>query len=650
MKNLMDKCCDKCTHTAFFPCKDYIKCRKEGPICHQDEACKQKRADFLGDIHLAADSDKRQVLICAGTGCNSSGSGRLVKKLQEELAANGLADKIKIKITGCHGFCEQGPLMIIEPLKTFYTRVDENDVAEIVAKDLIGGELVERLLYKDPNTVETAKTYETVPFYARQKRLVLHNCGHINPEELSDYVASDGYFGLTRALFEKTPDQVVEEVKTSGLRGRGGAGFPTGMKWGFVKQAQGDKKYVVCNADEGDPGAFMDRSVLEGDPHAVLEGMAICGYAVGADEGYLYVRAEYPLAIQRLKIAIAQAEEYGVLGDNIMNSGFSFHLKIKAGAGAFVCGEETALLTSIEGNRGMPRVRPPFPANSGLWGKPTCLNNVETFANVPQILRNGGAWYASMGTEKSKGTKIFALTGKVNNTGLVEVAMGMTMRDIIFAIGGGIPGGKKFKAVQIGGPSGGCLPDELLDLSVDYDSLTSAGAMMGSGGLVVMDETTCMVDIARYFLTFTQSESCGKCTPCREGTTRMLEILTRICNGEGKMEDIDTLDRITRVVKNTALCGLGQTCPNPIISTLRYFKDEYIAHIQEKRCPAGACTALLTYTINAEKCKGCGKCLRSCPAEAITGEKKQPHVIDAAKCIKCGSCITGCKFNAIERG
>ena len=407
---------------------------------------------------------------------------------------------------------------------------------------------------------------------------------------------------------------------------------------------------MVCNADEGDPGAFMDRSVLEGDPHAVLEGMAICGYAVGADEGYLYVRAEYPLAIQRLKIAIAQAEEYGVLGDNIMNSGFNFHLKIKAGAGAFVCGEETALLTSIEGNRGMPRVRPPFPANSGLWGKPTCLNNVETFANVPQILRNGGSWYASMGTEKSKGTKIFALTGKVNNTGLVEVAMGMTMRDIIFAIGGGIPGGKKFKAVQIGGPSGGCLPDELLDLSVDYDSLTSAGAMMGSGGLVVMDETTCMVDIARYFLTFTQSESCGKCTPCREGTTRMLEILTRICNGEGKMEDIDTLDRIARVVRNTALCGLGQTCPNPIVSTMRYFKDEYIAHIQEKRCPAGACTALLTYTINPEKCKGCGKCLRSCPAEAITGEKKLPHVIDPAKCIKCGSCITGCKFNAIERG
>ncbi|GBF34561.1 NAD-reducing hydrogenase subunit HoxF [Desulfocucumis palustris] len=647
MNNLMDKCCDKCTHEPAAPCKDYIKCRKEGPICHQDEACKQKRADFLAAIHLPEQSAKRNVLICAGTGCVSSGSPKLRKKLEEELAANGLADKVTITTTGCHGFCEQGPLMIVEPHKTFYTRVTEDDVAEIVASDLVKGETVERLLYKDPNTGEAAKTYETVPFYARQQRLVLHNCGHINPEDISEYIANDGYSGFARALLELTPDQVVEEVKTSGLRGRGGGGFPTGMKWGFVRQAQGDKKYVVCNADEGDPGAFMDRSVLEGDPHAVLEGMMICGYAVGADEGYLYVRAEYPLAIQRLKIAIAQAEEKGILGDNILNSGFNFHLKIKAGAGAFVCGEETALLTSIEGNRGMPRVRPPFPAQSGLWGKPTCLNNVETFANVPQILRNSGAWYASMGTEKSKGTKIFALTGKVNNTGLVEVPMGISMRDIIFAIGGGIQDGKKFKAVQIGGPSGGCLPDELLDLPVDYDSLISAGAMMGSGGLVVMDETTCMVDVARFFLTFTQSESCGKCTPCREGTTRMLEILTRICNGEGKMEDIDTLERLGRVVKNTALCGLGQTCPNPILSTLRYFKDEYIAHIQDKRCPAGACSALLTYVIDPEKCKGCGKCLRSCPAGAITGEKKQPHVIDAAKCIKCGSCLMGCKFEAI---
>jgi NADH-quinone oxidoreductase subunit F len=645
----MDKCCDKCQHTPASPCKDYVKCRTEGPICHQDEACRQKRAQFLTQINLPEDSASRQVLICAGTGCTSSGSGRLVKKLNEELSANGLDGQVNIKITGCHGFCEQGPLMIIEPLKTFYTRVEEEDVAEIVAKDLMGGEVVERLLFKDPNTGEAAKTYNKVPFYALQKRLVLHNCGHINAEEIADYIANDGYAGFVKALFEMTPDQVVEDVKTSGLRGRGGGGFPTGMKWGFVRQAQGDKKYVVCNADEGDPGAFMDRSVLEGDPHAVIEGMMTCGYAVGADEGYIYVRAEYPLAIERLKIAIAQAEEYGILGDNILNSGFNFHLKIKAGAGAFVCGEETALLTSIEGNRGMPRVRPPFPANSGLWGKPTCLNNVETFANVPQIMRNGGAWYASMGTEKSKGTKIFALTGKVNNTGLVEVPMGISMREIIFDIGGGILGGKKYKAVQIGGPSGGCLPEELLDTSVDYDSLISAGAMMGSGGLVVMDETTCMVDVARFFLTFTQSESCGKCTPCREGTKRMLEILTRITEGEGKETDIALLESLAKNIKASALCGLGQTAPNPVLSTLRYFRDEYEAHIREKRCPAGACTKLAGYKIT-EACKGCGLCAKTCPVSAISGELKARHTIDQAVCIKCGACMTKCPFKAITKG
>ncbi|MDA8211811.1 MAG: NADH-quinone oxidoreductase subunit NuoF [Clostridia bacterium] len=479
--------------------------------------------------------------------------------------------------------------------------------------------------------------------------MVLKNCGHIDPENIQEYIAAGGYEGLAKVLKTMNGDQVVEEVKKSGLRGRGGGGFPTGIKWQSTRQAEGTKKYVVCNADEGDPGAFMDRSVLEGDPHAVIEGMLICGYAIGADEGYVYVRAEYPLAIKRLSIAIAQAEEAGYLGENIRGSGFNFRLKIKAGAGAFVCGEETALLNSIEGERGMPRPRPPFPAFKGLWQKPTTLNNVETFANVPVIFRNGADWYASLGTEKSKGTKVFALTGKVNNTGLAEVPMGITMRQIIFDIGGGIKDGKKFKAVQIGGPSGGCLPEELLDLSIDYDSLTAAGAMMGSGGLVVMDETTCMVDLARFFLNFTQKESCGKCIPCREGTKRMLEILQRITDGKGQQSDIETLERLAKVIKSTSLCGLGQTAPNPVLATLRYFRHEYVAHIEEGKCPAGVCTALLSYFIEPETCKGCGLCAKNCPVGAITGVVKEPYTIDTAKCIKCGVCITKCKFGSVQR-
>ncbi|MCG0277124.1 MAG: NADH-quinone oxidoreductase subunit NuoF [Thermanaeromonas sp.] len=645
----MDPCCERCFHTPASPCRDYIRCRTKGPLCHDDESCRAEIKARLEAIHIPPDSEKKQILICAGTGCTSSGSQKLVEAFTKELTKYSLQERVSVKITGCHGFCEQGPLVIVEPQKIFYTRVQPEDVPEIVEGHLVNGRVVERLLYVDPITGERALTYETVPFYAKQKRLVLHNCGHINPEDVADYVASGGYEALTKALFEMSCEQVIEEVKTSGLRGRGGAGFPTGLKWSFVRAAEGDVKYVVCNADEGDPGAFMDRSVLEGDPHAVLEGMIICGYAVGAQEGYIYVRAEYPLAIHRLKIAIAQAERYGLLGENILNSGFNFRIKIKAGAGAFVCGEETALLTSIEGNRGMPRPRPPFPAQKGLWGKPTVINNVETFANVPLIIKNGGSWYASMGTEKSKGTKIFALTGKVNNTGLVEVPMGITMREVIFGVGGGIREGKKFKAVQIGGPSGGCLPEEQLDLPIDYESLTSAGAIMGSGGLVVMDETTCMVDVARFFLNFTQAESCGKCTPCREGTKRMLEILNRICEGQGRMEDLDTLERLARVIKNTALCGLGQTCPNPILSTLQYFRHEYEAHIRDKRCPAHVCQALLAFSILEDKCTGCGACRVACPVGAISGERKQPHRIDTSRCIKCGSCLEKCKFGAVVK-
>lgn len=649
MDNLMVACCSKCNHSLSNPCRDYILCRTEGPICHDSKECKEKREAFISKVDLAEDKPHRRVLICAGTGCISSGSRDVHSEMLEAVENAGIKN-CEVTITGCHGFCEQGPIVIIEPEGIFYGGVSADDVEEIVEKQLKNGEIVERLLFSEPNSGEKDKYYRDIMFYKKQERTVLKNCGHINPEKIEEYIITGGYRGLLRTLCDYKAQEVVEELKTSGLRGRGGAGFPTGLKWQFTAQAEGDQKYVVCNADEGDPGAFMDRSVLEGNPHAVIEGMLIAGYAIGASEGYVYVRAEYPLAIKRLEKAIAQAEQFGILGDNILASGFSFKLKIKAGAGAFVCGEETALLNSIEGERGMPRVRPPFPANKGLWQKPTLLNNVETYANVPIIMEKGGEWYASRGTEKSKGTKVFALTGKVNNTGLAEVPMGISMREIIFDIGGGINNGKKFKAVQIGGPSGGCLPEDKLDLPVDYDSLISAGAMMGSGGLVVMDETTCMVDLARFFLTFTQNESCGKCTPCREGTKRMLEILTRITEGEGQEGDIETLERMAKSVKNTSLCGLGQTAPNPILSTLRYFRDEYEAHIKKKWCPAGVCSALTTFKIDPEKCTGCRRCAKNCPVDAIKGEVKEIHEIDPEICTKCGTCMEKCKFEAVYKG
>jgi NADH-quinone oxidoreductase subunit F/NADP-reducing hydrogenase subunit HndC len=592
---------------------------------------------------------RAHVLVCGGTGCLSSGSRKVQAAFAAQLDARGLDKEVKIVETGCHGFCEMGPLVIVYPEGVFYVSVKPEDVPEIVETHLYKGRIVERLLYREPLSKQSVPNYDEINFYKKQRRVILKNCGHINPDEITEYIAAGGYEALGKALTLMTPQEVIEEVKKSGLRGRGGAGFPTGLKWQFASQPASDKKYVVCNADEGDPGAFMDRSVLEGDPHRIIEGMAVCGYAIGADEGYAYVRAEYPLAIKRLRRAIAQAEEFGFLGDNIFGSSFNFTLHIKEGAGAFVCGEETALLQSIEGNRGMPRPRPPFPAISGLWGKPTNINNVETFANIAPIIVDGGAEYAKIGTDKSKGTKVFALTGKINNTGLAEVPMGITMREIIYDIGGGIVGGKKYKAVQIGGPSGGCLPEEMLDLKIDYDSLTAAGAMMGSGGLVVMDETTCMVDVAKFFLTFTQSESCGKCTPCREGTKRMLEILTRITDGQGREEDLPLLEDLAYTIKQTALCGLGQTAPNPVLSTLKYFRHEYEAHIRQQSCPAGACASLSKYTID-DGCRGCGLCKKSCPAGAITGEVKTKHVINQAVCIKCGACEAKCPFKAIRKG
>ncbi len=596
-------------------------------------------------------AENQRILVCAGTGCASSGALPIIDILKEEIKRQGLEETVSVVGTGCQGFCEKGPTLVIEPQNILYTRVTGDDVAEIIAEDIVKGERVERLLLIDQTTQKPVSSMADIKFFAKQHRIVLSNCGVIDPQKIEEYTNREGYKGIQKALKEMSPEEVLEEVKKSGLRGRGGAGFPAGLKWSFCRQTPSDKKYIICNADEGDPGAFMDRSVLEGDPHSVIEGMLIGAYAIGADEGYVYCRAEYPLAIKHLEIAIKQAQEAGYLGDNIMNSGFNFRLNVFAGAGAFVCGEETALMASIEGKRGMPRVRPPFPAVSGLWGKPTNINNVETWSNIPHILRNGAEWYGQFGTEKSKGTKIFALTGKVNNTGLVEVPMGTTLREIIFDIGDGIQGGKAFKAVQIGGPSGGCLPESMLDLAVDYDTLTQAGAMVGSGGLVIMDETTCMVDIARYFLNFSQKESCGKCTPCREGTKRMYEILDRITKGEGKEEDLDTLETLAITIKETSLCGLGQFAPSPILATLKYFRHEYEAHIRDHKCPAHNCTALLSYTIDTEKCKMCNLCAKNCPTNCISGDKKTqiPYVINEDNCIKCGTCIDKCKFGAISR-
>jgi len=590
---------------------------------------------------------RSHVLICGGTGCTSSGSVALQEEFEARLKENGIDNEVKVVQTGCFGLCALGPIVVVYPEGAFYSRVEKDDIKEIVEEHLVKGRIVKRLLYSETVQEDNIKSLNETNFYAKQKRVALRNCGVINPENIEEYIAIDGYQALGKVLTEMTPEDVIQIIKDSGLRGRGGGGFPTGLKWQFTHDSKNDQKYVACNADEGDPGAFMDRSILEGDPHAVIEAMAIAGYAVGANQGYIYIRAEYPIAVGRLKIAIQQAREYGLLGNDIFGSGFNFDLDIRLGAGAFVCGEETALITSIEGYRGEPRPRPPFPAVKGLWGKPTLLNNVETYANIPQIILNGVDWFTSFGTEKSKGTKVFALGGKINNTGLVEIPMGTTLREVVEEIGGGIPNGKKFKAAQTGGPSGGCIPASLIDTPIDYDSLIQIGSMMGSGGLIVMDEDNCMVDIAKFFLEFTVDESCGKCTPCRVGTKRLLEILTKITDGKGTMEDIDKLEELCYSIKESALCGLGQTAPNPVLSTLKYFRDEYIAHVQEKRCPAGVCKNLLKYEIVADKCKGCSLCARKCPVGAITGEVKSPFTIDQDKCIKCGVCMSNCKFDAI---
>ena len=590
---------------------------------------------------------RSHVLVCGGTGCTSSHSAEIIEKLEQELKAKGLENEVKVIKTGCFGLCALGPVMIVYPEGCFYSEVKVEDVPEIVEEHLLKGRMVKRLLYEETVHQDDIKPLNETNFYKKQHRVALRNCGVIDPENIEEYIAMDGYQALAKCLTELTPDEVIQIVKDSGLRGRGGGGFPTGLKWSFTAKNTADQKYVVCNADEGDPGAFMDRSVLEGDPHCIVEAMTICGYATGATEGYVYVRAEYPIAVHRLDVAIKEAREAGLLGNNIFNSGFDFDLHIRLGAGAFVCGEETALMTSIEGNRGEPRPRPPYPAVKGLFGKPTTENNVETFANIPQIILHGAEFFNSMGTEKSSGTKVFALGGKINNTGLVEIPMGTTLREIIEDIGGGIPNGKKFKAAQTGGPSGGCIPASLMDTPIDYDNLTAIGCMMGSGGLIVMDEDNCMVDIAKFFLDFTVDESCGKCTPCRIGTKRMRELLEKITDGKATLEDLDELETLAHYIKDNSLCGLGQTAPNPVLATLRFFKDEYIAHIVDKKCPAGVCKKLVSYSIEADKCKGCTACARKCPVGAISGAVKTAHTIDTSKCVKCGVCMDTCRFGAI---
>ena len=622
-----------------------IKKRAEGTLLLREESSEAVTEQCCG---LALGTEHLQILICGGTGCKASDSHIIAERLQQALERNNIANKVDVITTGCFGFCEKGPIVKIIPDNTFYTQVVPDDADEIVREHIIGGRKIERLLYIDPKTEKTVSDSKHMDFYRKQMRIALRNCGFIDPENIEEYIALDGYMALADSLLHKKPEEVIDVIKRSGLRGRGGGGFPTGLKWEFANKQKADMKYVVCNADEGDPGAFMDRSIMEGDPHSIVEAMAVCGYSIGSPKGLVYIRAEYPLAIQRLKIAIAQAREYGLLGKNIFGTDFSFDIEIRYGAGAFVCGEETALIHSMEGKRGEPTLKPPFPAEAGYLGKPTNVNNVETLANIPIILTKGAEWFSSIGTECSKGTKVFALAGKINNVGLIEVPMGTTLREVIYEIGGGIKGGKKFKAVQTGGPSGGCLTEKHLDTPIDFDNLLAEGSMMGSGGMIVMDEDDCMVSVSRFYLDFTVEESCGKCTPCRIGNKRLLEMLNKITEGRGTMKDLDALSTLGKVIKDTALCGLGQTSPNPVLSTLNNFYDEYVEHVRDKTCRAKQCKALLTYTINPELCIGCHLCFKHCPADAILGDVRKPHVINPDKCIKCGMCMARCKFKAIN--